>query len=227
MANTYSKISVLVPTRHRVHRLKTLLASWQETVRDKEQAELVFRVDDDDVETLGFLEDLPHKVVSGSRRQGYRSMPSFFNELFMYASTGDVLMCGNDDMAFRTVGWPAMVLAAANEYPDGLFDFGVSTLNETHYPFSIVSRRAASQMGFLWDPRVYWGDVFLRDVMAAFGRTIMLPSVHVEHDWVGQNPDQVFRESEKNVQKIDPVYWTETHPRLVGEAVSKLRELSA
>jgi hypothetical protein len=213
----FTKISVLVPTRQRLARLRTLIDSFERT--NDGAAEMVFRADDDDLDTVDFLGS--YRTVVGPRLDGYRSMPTFFNEMFA-AAKGDVLMCGNDDMVFKTVGWPSFVLAAANRYADGLFDLGVTTHNETHYPFSIVSRVAAERLGFLWDPRIFWGDIFLRDVMAAFGRCEMLPSVEIDHDWAGFKPDRVFNEADKS---IDALYWTNTHPQAVAEAVKKLGDL--
>lgn len=220
----YKKISVLVPTRKRVERLKTLLASYDETY-DAALSEMVFRVDDDDDETQEFLAWHDHRRVVGPRMSGYASLPEFFNELLRYAD-GDVLMCGNDDMVFKTRGWAASILAAANRYPDGLFNFGVATHNEGHYPFSIVSRRAAEQMGFLWDPRIFWGDIFLRDVMQSFGRCEMLHDVQIDHDWAGHAPDATFVDG--NMERFLPrgdSYWSNVHSRAVDEAVEKLRPL--
>src|ERR1700676_1477647 len=99
---------------------------------------------------------------------------------------GDVLMCGNDDMEFRTPDWPELILAEANKYPDGLFNIGVRVgLNDDKFPFSIVSRRLAQAMGWLNDPRLLYSDVFLLDVARAFRRAVRLNSVFVFHDWAG------------------------------------------
>lgn len=222
---TFEKISVLVPTRHRVKRLQTLLESFERTQFGR-KAELVFRVDEDDKATQDYLFHYGGlRVVIGPRHQGYRSMPIFFNEMFACA-TGDVLMCGNDDMVFKTPGWCGMILSAANKYSDGLFDIGVKTHNETHYPFSVVSRRVAEHLGFLWDPTIFWGDIFLRDTMAAFGRAVMLPSVEIEHDWAGHHPDKVFLEGDQNdIIRRDPTYWSGTHAKAVAAAIDKLAPL--
>lgn len=219
----FTKVSVLVPTRQRVERLRTLLTSYERTAVGA--SELIFRADDDDRETRNFLLDYGrHRVIVGRREQGYKSMPLFFNEL-LAASTGDVLMCGNDDMVFKTPSWDRWILDAANQFPDGVFDIGVMTHNEAHFPFSVVSRRATDAIGFLWDPRIFWGDIFLRDTMAAFGRCVMLPSVEIEHDWAGNRPDQVFREADKDITRSDPTYWMGTHARAVNDAVHKLQGL--
>ena len=219
----FTKISVLVPTRHRIARLRTLLSSFEAT--NDGRAEMVFRLDNDDQETHDLLtRHTNHRLVIGPRYNGYRSMAAFFNEMSQVA-TGDVLMLGNDDMVFKTPNWPRFVLKAANRYPDSLFNLGVRTFNEDHYPFSIVSRRAASYMGFLWDPRLVWGDLFLRDVMAAFERCVLLPSVEIEHDWIGNQPDQVFLDGDQgNAANWDATYWTKHHA-CVREAVAKLEVL--
>lgn len=215
----FTKISVLIPTRGRVDRLCTLLESFWNTTTDG-AAELIFRIDTDDIKTQDFL--VNYKKIIGPRFHGYASVPTFFNELAAVAS-GDVLLCGNDDMVFKTPDWPAKILAAANRYPDGLFDIGVSTHNETHYPFSIVSKKVVDHLGFLFDTRFFWGDLFLRDVMNAFGRCRMLPDVVIDHDWAGFKPDEVFDEGEV-WRRTDHAA---THALVVADAVEKLRGMAS
>lgn len=223
----FRKISVLIPTRGRLKRLGTLLESFYATTKcGDHNAELVFRADEDDPDTIGLLSLTTFQTFVGPRHQGYQSMPQFFNELAAHA-TGDVLMCGNDDMIFRTPGWAAAILAAANQFPDGVFNLGVRTMNEGHYPFSIVSAIVVRELGFLWDPRIFWGDMFLRDVMMDLGRVQLLPEVRIDHDWVGFNPDSVFHESDKDITGKDPSYWSGTHRTAVNDAVTRLRGLLA
>src|SRR5678816_3388846 len=119
----FSKVSVLIPTRMRIWRLQILLESYNKT-KGLYDSELIFRVDKDDVETQKFLDG--SRVVVGPRYKGYASMPQFFNEMADVAG-GDVLMCGNDDMVFRTPDWAGLILDKANEYPDGIFNIGVAT----------------------------------------------------------------------------------------------------
>jgi hypothetical protein len=212
----FTKVSVLVPTRQRLHCLQRMIASYWLTCGDSPCAELVFRVDDDDHETFKFMAGRGYRVVVGPRLQGYISLPTFFNELAAVAQ-GDVLLCGNDDMVFKTSGWPRMILDAADRYQDGIFDLGVSTHNASHFPFACVARTVVERLGFLWDPRIFWGDIFLRDVMAAFDRCVMLPQVEIVHDWVGDETSQ------NDIYRRDPTYWTGTHAQAVQDAVSKLR----
>lgn len=228
---TFNNVSVLVPTRGRVARLETMIASFEQTISNG-NAELVFRIDEDDTETIQFLLQFTYGLVVGPRGRGYADLPLFFNGM-VKAAHGDVLMVGNDDMIFQTEDWASMILEVANQYPDGLFDLGVSTLNMENFPFATVSRKAVDRLGFMWDPRIFWGDIFWRDVMAYFGRCLLLPTVQIDHDWAGFKPDKVYMEalapgeSAKDIQRRDPNYWTVTHRVAVDEAVDKLRGLLA
>lgn len=214
-------LSVLIPTRRRLDRLETLLRSFEDT--RSASSELVFRVDRDDEDTIDFLTLHRQRFLVGPRGNGYADMPHFFNELAQFAH-GDVLMCGNDDMVFRSHDWDRRLLDVANQYPDGVFDLGVTTHNETHFPFSTVSRRVVDALGYIWDPTIFWGDIYLRDVMSWFGRAVMVASVRIDHDWAGHNPDQTFRETRAAKATVEGSqrYWEDTHASAVRRAVAKL-----
>lgn len=225
----FTKISVLVPTRKRLPQLQTMLESYAATVLDPTSAELLFRIDDDDPETeallqraeQGCLRDLPWSLVTGPRYEGYRSFPWFVDELRQLAR-GDVFMVGNDDMVFRTPDWPRLLLEEAGKYPDGLFDLGVQTYNAGVFPWSVISRHAVDLMGHIHDPRLFWGDVYLRDVMACFGRAIAVPHVQIDHVWMGHTPDQTFLEARQGeARNWDAAYWA-LHRQCVDEAFAKL-----
>lgn len=221
----FSKVSVLVPTRGRVARLQKMLASFAATTAG--HAELIFRIDDDDAETRTYLDavprgDLKGGVFQGPRHDGYRSTPQFLKDILPLAS-GDVLMVGNDDMVFETPEWDRLLIAAANKFPDGLFNLGVETLNATHFPFSVISKRVTEVLGWMYDPRIFWGDIYLRDVMAAFDRTVLIPGIRITHDWAGNAPDATFAEANDLKMSIGTADYWQQHAVVVSEAVEKLR----
>lgn len=217
---SFRTISVFVPTRGRLPQLEALLASFAATVSD-DAADLVFRVDDDDRASQERLRQTPYTVIVGPRLAGYRSLPRFFEDC-RQASRGDLIMLGNDDMVFVTPDWPQKLLAHANQYPDGLFDFGVNTHNAKVFPWACVSRKAVDIMGHVMDPRLYWGDVYLRDVFAHFGRAIRINDVQIDHVWMGFTPDQTFVEANQNEgRNWDAAYWA-LHAECVMEAAGKL-----
>jgi hypothetical protein len=60
--------------------------------------------------------------------------------------------------------------------------------------------------------------------MSAFGRCVKLPSVQIDHDWMGHKPDQTFEEARQHeFIHRDPTYWTVTHTDAVAEAVARLK----
>lgn len=215
----FAKVSVLVPTRMRIDRLRLLLESFTRTTTGA-LSELIFRIDDDDYQTYDFLSRQRHLAIVGPRLRGYGSIPEFFNEMAEFAN-GDVLMAGNDDMVFRTVGWDEVILSEANKYPDGVFDFGVRTHNEANFPFATVSKRMVDKVGFFFNPRLFWGDIFWRDVTSYFNRALSLPEVEIDHDWAGFRPDQVFADGEI-VRRSGHMH---LHGAEVAVAVEKMKEL--
>ncbi len=130
-------------------------------------------------------------------------------------------------MVFQTPDWSWKVLDVANRYPDGIFALGVETYNAKNFPFAIVSKQAVELMGRIHPVDVFWGDVYLRDVMAAFGRAIRIPEVTIDHEWIGNAPDTVFHEANQGERRNwDPTYW-EHHRRLVAKAVGQLKARQA
>lgn len=228
---TYKKISVLVPTRQRLNFLEKMIESFNDTVDNPEQAEIIFRCDSDDRETIEYLCKILQKTIIGPRGEGYKSLPAFYNDMARIAK-GDLLMCCNDDVIFKTKGWPAILIEEANKYPDGIFNFGVNVgLNDDKFPFSIVSRKLVDILGFLNDERLLFSDVFLLDVMKYFNRAIRVNSVTIFHDWAGHGADETRKDANKHefdiVFKDSSGNWTDTyralHDSVVMEALEKIK----
>lgn len=223
----YNRVSVLIPTRKRVEKLKGLIASYEKTSSER-TSELIFRVDDDDKETLDELYKTRYSHLIGSRLDGYKSLPSFFNDLACYAN-GELLLCGNDDMEFKTPGWAEILCAEAEKYEGYILAIGVNTFNAANFPFTVVPRRMVEVMGQLYDPRLLFHDVFLRDVAACFGRAVRVESVEIAHHWAGFDPDTTHLEARE--QTAETVYdekggwkeeYTQLHAQVVHEYVKKL-----
>ena len=226
----YSKVSVLVPTRRRIEYLKRMLKSYHETIANPYNSEFVFRVDSDDMETAEFLATVGWPVIIGERKQGYKSLPGFYNEMVGQA-TGDIFVCGNDDMIFETADWPRLIIEEANKYPDGIFNIGVNTdLNDENYPFSIVSRQLVERLGRINDERLLFSDIYLLDIARHFDRAIRLRTVTIRHDWAGHTNDPTRRDGSQHeyndVWDQKPGFWSEDYRRrhnaVVDEAIGKL-----
>lgn len=218
---TFRSLSLLVPMRGHPERRARFLESFRRTVVGP--VELVLKIDDDDVETLQWAKGLVHPwpvIVSGPRHDGYRSLPRYFNEMSRVA-TGDLLMCGNDDMEFITKDWAGDLLRMADRYPDGVFDLGIYTYPAGSFPFSCVSRAAVNAMGFLNDERLVFSDIFLRDVMMRFNRAVLLPDTVIMH--VGVADDDALQVKD-GVHAEAAAYWR-LHERCVNEAARAIQPL--
>ncbi len=231
MSDSFKKVSVMIPSRGRIAYLEQMLESFDKTVGDKDQAEIVFRADQDDPETIQFLCNTPYKTIVGPREQGYKSLPGFYNDMVKIA-TGDLLMCCNDDAVFVTPNWPRKLIDIANKYPDGIFNIGVQvSVNDQFFPFSIVSRKLVDILGIINDTRLLFSDLFLLDIANYFDRAIRAPEVVITHYWAGSVPDQTRIDANKH--EFDMVFkdttgaWTDEyqakHNKVVAEAVMKIR----
>ena len=177
-------LSLLVPVRGRHAKIGQMIDSYEAT-RTEGCSELIFRTDSDDPETTTYVESRGYKVLEGLPL-GYRWLCTMYTEMATVA-TGSLLMCGNDDVVFLTKGWDKMFLDAAQQYPDGIFELdGDASSAWPIWPFTVTTRKVFDTLGFIYDPRVLWGDRWLHEVMTMLGRHIMVPAIKVHHDWEGQ-----------------------------------------
>ncbi len=182
-------ISVVAAVRERVDLVRAMLASIQATADHPDQIEVVLRCDVDDPPMIAALCELGQRFIVGPREKGYASLPAFANEAARLAQAPLVLVV-NDDAEFVTQGWDTLLVHAAEAYPDGMFVFGVETANAENFVFPCVSRRWIEHFGGIFDERVVYADIWVRDVFYPFGRAIRINDVVVRHHWQGLSPDQ-------------------------------------
>lgn len=184
-----AKVAVVAAVRERVDLVRQMLASLHATADDPTQIEIILRCDVDDAAMITALCDLECQFIVGPRAKGYASLPAFANECARLAQA-DLVLVVNDDAEFQTPGWDTKLLRAAAEYPDGLFVFGVETANAQNFIFPCVSRRLMQTLGGVFDERLIYPDIWLRDVLYPFGRAIRLNDVVIAHHWQGPSADQ-------------------------------------
>jgi hypothetical protein len=193
------RISVIAPTRTRTSVLDRMLQTLVTTAAHPDTVEVVLRCDWDDDESLSYVRAcqatgwLQHTYrhgashILGSRLHGYATVPVFVNEAARL-SHADLVFVVNDDVEFRSPGWDGALVDAAAAYPDGLFDLAAGCV--TQFAFPCVSRRQITLLGGVFDERLVYPDLWLRDVLMPFGRAMQLPQVRLSHNWVGQSADQ-------------------------------------
>ena len=183
-------ISVMVPARGRTRLLRSMLSTLYATVSNPENVEVIARIDDDDEGMIHYLQLLPQVKVVCKPRVGYAKNAQMVNECAALA-TGDLFLVANDDLEFKTLDWDLELTKVAAQYPDGIFDLGVDTvLNNENFCFPCTSRKTVEALGFFFDERLLYPDIWMRDVMMPFERAIRVPQVVIQHNWTGMTEDQ-------------------------------------
>ena len=183
------RISVIVPTRQRTHLLAPMLLSVMSTAQ--ERVEIVMRVDVDDDESIAYLRmsPFPFPFIVGPRYNGYATLGMLINEAARM-SRGELVLVVNDDVEFCTRGWDTKLLALAAQYPDGIFNIGVQVENADNFVFPCISRTLVHVLDGVFDERLVYPDIGLRDVLRAFNRAVRTEEVVIKHNWMGMTPDQ-------------------------------------
>lgn len=222
-------ISVIVPVRDRVDLIHHMMETLVTTAECPELVEVVFRCDDDDEACIAYLRNrritgwfsgtFGSSFIIGSRLNGYATLPVFINEAARL-SRADLVLVINDDAEFVTPGWDTKLVAVAATYPDGIFDLGVVTANADNFIFPCVSRRQIEILGCVFDERLVYTDIWLRDVLLPFERAIRVLDVRIDHRWLGMSDDQ-----QAAVQLVQSVEYTRLYERCVSEGRDKIRKV--
>ena len=120
-------ISLLITTRNHVRSLRRFFDSIEETCSRTDNLEVLLGIDDDDIETIRFVEEyskdskLLIKPVIGKRGKGYVDLHNRTNELCQIAK-GEILFFLADDFQFMTKDWDKKMLATYDSmYSDNIF----------------------------------------------------------------------------------------------------------
>jgi glycosyl transferase/beta-hydroxylase protein BlmF len=228
-------ISILTPSRERIHRLGYFIESALTTAnaRGGDNVELLFYVDEDDPERALYerLNVSPHiKVIVGPPE----SVSKTWNVLAKEAK-GDILMMGNDDQVFHTKNWPEKLYNEVAKYEDDIyvawFEDGIN--GAKHCAFPIVSRKWYETLGY-FTPGVFnfgYNDTWIFDLGIRVKRCHFIPDIYVEHQHFTANKsayDNTYarnRTQERgNLYQLDAVIWSETEKQRAQDA-QKLRKV--
>lgn len=138
------KISVLIPTRGRLQWLQECIESILTTASNPARIEILLGMDLDDTETVKGIQDTitlkGYKQVHVElfERAGYKNLEIYMNRL-AELSTGDYLLCFNDDARIRTQGWD-QVLEAADAAKDTISVFQLKNNHSDGNIFPFVPR---------------------------------------------------------------------------------------
>jgi hypothetical protein len=181
-------LSLIIPTRKRTGKLRTLVESLTCNTRNKKQLEVILVVDADDTDSLEFRFPslaLKRVVVEPGLTMGALNMAGY------EAGAGDFFMLLNDDVIVRSPAWDRQVLSACGRFADGIVLVHVNDtlFGEGMCTFPVVSRTFCQLAGGICpgDYRRYRIDDHIENIFHLLGalderRILYLPDVVFEHD---------------------------------------------
>lgn len=216
------KISLLVPSRERLNLKLTLISSIITTVRDINNVELIFGIDEDDLtrETVYKIADAISfvKIVDIKNDGKFIGINKIWNLLYPHAE-GDILGYIGDDMIFKTKDWDEKILEEFNEKNlpedkiklvhcyDGFRDRDEICVN------AFLHKKYTEIVGYLCREEflINWSDQWLYQTFKAFDRIKWRKDIHIHHNhWVfgSRNKDGVAnRMLSDNKDKISDALW--------------------
>tara|TARA_R110000824_G_scaffold36029_5_gene112252 strand:+ start:4164 stop:4859 length:696 start_codon:yes stop_codon:yes gene_type:complete len=203
------KISILVPTRNRPENIKTLYESLYKKTKHKDNIEILFYIDKDDINSKQFFKKnrgrflIENKVFIGSRT----TLGKAYNYLYKQCE-GDLVMSAADDIEFRTDGWDEVLLKEYYKIKDKIALFAVDDLYQDTAKLAthpILCREAIDIIGkFIPDDiDCNYGDEWYTYIYKAIDRYIVLPIIIEHNHWlVGKaNRDKTYLEGSANMRR--------------------------
>ena len=175
-------VSILIPTRGRVQKLLHAVDSCWSLACEKKLLEFVFKVDDDDQETLAIVEKLnaivPYKCLVTPRGRGYGDLHEWIS-MMAKLSSGVWILLFSDDAKMTTQGWDQQ-LALHPMFEDGinLLIPKVVQRSPTN-EFLFLSRTVFDVLGWMGpSPHV---DTWLATIMMMLDRAFYSSSIIIDH----------------------------------------------
>lgn len=207
-------ISILIPTKNRVHNIERVLQSLNETTSkqriDEKLLEVVFYVDNNDENTLRYLvEKHFQSPISILWVIGENVLFSdMWNKAYERCSGDIVMLCG-DDVEFKTKDWDILVEQQFEAIPDKI---GYITVRDGYQNGALgvhgfVHRKWVETIGFFTPPYfAYWyADTWLDEVSKMINRYIYLDNIEVIHYHPAtansRGTDDVYKHNDAKITK--------------------------
>lgn len=206
-----TKISILLPTRHRVEMVKKSLHSLLSNAANTSRIELMIGIDEDDTESRQFFYGsewkeflsnwaVTYQVVT-TERFGYTGLFKYVN-LLGEKSTGQHLMFWNDDAIMLSTNWDVAI-----DNDSGYF--GVLRMQCVNHPhpfalFPIIPRQWQELFGCI--SKVAHSDWWIYQICKPVNRVknINVNVYHDRADLTGNNKDQTYQEQSYSLDGKNP-----------------------
>ena len=214
------KIAILVPSRERMNKRLTLLFSILTTVKDINNVNVYYGVDEDDP-TLPTIEKVAAaipavKVIRIKNEGKFLGLGKLWNILTNETQEEIISMIG-DDMVFKTPNWDEEVF---KEFTENLPEDKIKAIHcndDCHGAKLAVNlfchRKYAEVMGHFMreEFKINWVDQWLHQVFSAFGRLSYRGDIMIEHrHWVlgkSNHDETAVRMAQADTNKISDKLW--------------------
>lgn len=192
-------ISILFCTRGRPQGLREAVQALEDRAGDRNQIEYVFKVDDDDLETLQVIKELGSgpllgraTLLTSPRGRGYAEIPGWLNEMGKVARGDWLFIYNSDDSLMISQDWDRYI----EFYPvhnlwhrnhDICLLFAMSTNREGGIcvplitDFIIIRREVFNLLGRFSPEGVTNADNWLYSVLNMLGSAFILRTVVIKH----------------------------------------------
>ena len=215
------RISILIPTRNRSDRLLKFLASLDEYSSKKHEVEVVLGIDDDDIETQDLK--LVYANIHVTKTVAPRASMGALNTRCLHASTGDIVMLGNDDVLVKSKDWDDILVKSVSKFEDKIYlaypNDGMKGSRLSTFP--VMSRKCIELIAHPY-PECYQGacidlhifDIFQRLKKAGSARIIFLEEIIFEHIHFRKFPELIDSTYTERVRFADDdIFITQTNSR--------------
>lgn len=207
------RISILCPTRKRIHNMLKLLNSIERTTENKNLVDVWFYIDDDDEDTK---DALPLKgynfTINYKTGPRLKILSNYWNTLYKL-SDGDILMLCGDDIVFRTQDWDSEIIKEFENTGDEiLLVYGSDLLqNEKLATHPFLSRKAANILGYVMPPyfAAWHNDRWLHKLFTHIKRIKYRGDIITEHEHyiTGKSLfDITYKEQEDKLKEADKTW---------------------
>lgn len=177
-------ISILCPTRKRKKNVQRLIDSALNTACDRKNIEFVFYIDNDDLETIDYLNNQTQHTnilfLNGARI----ILSEMWNRCYEKSSSDIVMLCG-DDIVFRSENWDTKVLKEFDKYGDKIiFVHGDDLCHGSNLgTHGFLHKNWIKTIGYAAPPYFScdFTDTWITEVSNIIKRHIYLPDVITEH----------------------------------------------
>jgi len=227
-----TKIALLVPSRERIDKKKSLIKSIKNTVSDINNIKLYFGTDLDDPtrnEVLQLKSENDFvEMVDIDNHGTFMNLGVLWN-ICAKAAKEDILSMIGDDMEFRTKGWDKSILdeftppkCPADNFKmvhcyDGRHGKRIAVnafIHRSYYEINGYFMREEFPVDKV--------DIWLQQIFKAFDRLVYRGDIHIEHlHWsFGKSlkDNTVKRMRASNAEKVSTEMWIKTLPQRLEEA---------